>query len=156
MTTTASSRSTALLDGLNHVAIVSRDLDHLAAFYGEVFGVEFEALESPMGRHGFLWVGPATCVHAFEVPETYTGPYPAEDMMRRGRIDHLALGARNETALAEIRRRLVDRGASDGTITCFGRFLSVFFVDPDGMHAEVVCPLVGDVFGPDDYQVHQG
>jgi catechol 2,3-dioxygenase-like lactoylglutathione lyase family enzyme len=154
--TTATTRSAALLDGINHVAIVSRDLDRLAGFYGDVFGVEFEALESPRGRHGFLWVGPASCVHAFEVPESYTGPYPAEDMMRRGRIDHLALGARDETSLAEIRRRLVDLGASDGTITRFGEFLSVFFVDPDGMHAEVVCPLAGDVFGPEDYGVHQG
>ena len=58
-------------------------------------------------------------------------------MFGRGRIDHLGLRASGDDSFREIRRRLVAAGASDGFVTDFGPVLSVFFIDPDGLEAEV-------------------
>jgi hypothetical protein len=58
-------------------------------------------------------------------------------MFGRGRIDHLGLRAAELHSFREIRGRLVAAGASDGFVTDFGPVLSVFFVDPDGLEAEV-------------------
>jgi catechol 2,3-dioxygenase-like lactoylglutathione lyase family enzyme len=162
--TVDAARST-LVDGLNHVALASRDLDRLAAFYAEVFDVPFVELAPPagrQGRHGFLLLGrgataqdPGPVIHVFEVPEAVTGPFPdADAFLGRGRLDHLAIEAAGERELCDIRDRLVTRGASDGTIRVFGGwFLSVHVVDPDGMRLEVGCRRTGEVLGEDDVTV---
>ncbi len=41
---------------------------------------------------------------------------------------------------SEIRRRLIDREATDGFVTDFGPVLSLFFTDPDGLEGEVCVP----------------
>ena len=61
-------------------------------------------------------------------------------MFGRGRIDHLGLQAASLNAFDTIRDRLIERGASDGFVTDFGRILSVFFRDPDGLEGEVCVP----------------
>jgi hypothetical protein len=61
-------------------------------------------------------------------------------MFGRGRLDHLALQAASLDTFDTIRGRLVEKGASDGFVTDFGPVLSVFFVDPDGLEAEVCVP----------------
>lgn len=145
-----------LTAGFDHVATVTRDLDRLIHFYDRLLDVGFEELADPRGRHGFFWLTPGCAQHVFEVPEAYTGPFPTNEMMRRGRIDHLAIAASGEAALAEIRDRAVALGASDGTITRFGGVqLSLHVVDPDGQELEVCCPADGTVFGPDDYEDHE-
>jgi len=64
-------------------------------------------------------------------------------MFRRGRVDHLALAARDEEALEVLRQRLVEYGACEGNVTDFGSILSVWFMDPDGMELEVCCIKTG-------------
>ncbi|MCU1455730.1 MAG: hypothetical protein JWN46_3876 [Acidimicrobiales bacterium] len=127
-----------LLDGVNHVAIISNDSDRLHAFYREVF----DATVSRDDTHGagerlsFVAVGPHTELNVFEV----VGNTEAErqtPMFGRGRIDHLGLQAASLDAFTTIRGRLIERGASDGFVTDFGPLLSVFFRDPDGLEGEV-------------------
>ena len=72
-------------------------------------------------------------------------------MFERGRIDHLGLHAASLDAFTEIRRRLIDRAASDGFVTDFGPVLSVFFRDPDGLEGEVCVAnpdAQPDIFNP--------
>ena len=59
-------------------------------------------------------------------------------MWGRGRIDHVGLQAASEEAFATIRQRLIDAGASDGTVNDFGSARSMFFRDPDGLEGEVL------------------
>jgi len=61
-------------------------------------------------------------------------------MFGRGRIDHLGLQAASLDAFEEIRRRLIERGASDEFVTDFGSILSLFFRDPDGLEGEARVP----------------
>ena len=70
-------------------------------------------------------------------------PAPPQEMFRRGRVDHLALAARDEEALEVLRQRLVEYGACEGNVTDFGSILSVWFMDPDGMELEVCCIKTG-------------
>ncbi|MGI8941355.1 MAG: VOC family protein [Actinomycetota bacterium] len=133
-----------LLTGFNHVATVTRDMDRLVNFYGEVFDATavFDLVAPGLElRHVGLDVGGAF-VHAWEADERTTGSFPQE-MFRRGRVDHLALAARDEEALEVLRQRLVEYGACEGNVTDFGSILSVWFMDPDGMELEVCCIKTG-------------
>ncbi len=141
-----------LLAGFNHVATVTRDMDQLVNFYEEVFDATavFDLVAPGLElRHVGLDVGGAF-VHAWEADERTTGSFPQE-MFRRGRLDHLALAARDEEALEILRQRLVEHGACEGNVTDFGSILSVWFIDPDGMELEVCCIKtggIGDVVDP--------
>jgi catechol 2,3-dioxygenase-like lactoylglutathione lyase family enzyme len=157
---TVSAERSSLVGGLNHVAQVTRNLDRLTNFYADVFDVPFAELPPHRDRrHGFLLLGrgspdgdPGPMLHVFELPEEATGPFgPADQMFRRGRLDHLAIEAADEHALAEVRDRLVELGASDGVVRVFGGWLlSVNFVDPDGMRLEVGCRWSGVRFADED------
>jgi catechol 2,3-dioxygenase-like lactoylglutathione lyase family enzyme len=122
-----------LLDGFNHVAILTRDTKRLHAFYSEVFdaSVPRDGPETPDDSEVRLSV-----VHVFEI-EGNSEARRQTPMFGRGRIDHLALHASSLEAFETIRDRLIARGASDGFVTDFGPILSVFFRDPDGLECEV-------------------
>lgn len=133
-----------LLTGFNHVATVTRDIDRLTAFYKEVFdaSIVFDLVAPGIElRHVAIDVG-GSFIHAWEADEETTGPFPQE-MFKRGRLDHLALAARDEDALEVFRGRLTEQGACDGNVTDFGSILSVWFLDPDGMELEVCCVKAG-------------
>ena len=130
-----------LLDGFNHVAILTSDTKRLHAFYEEVFdaSVPRDGPETPEGaevRLSVVHVGPHSELNAFEI-EGNSEAERQTPMFGRGRIDHLALHAESLESFETIRDRLMARGASDGFVTDFGPILSVFFRDPDGLECEV-------------------
>ena len=127
-----------LLDGVNHVAILTNDTDRLHRFYREVFDatVSRDSAERPGVRLSFVDIGPGRELNVFEV-EDNTEAERQVPMFGRGRIDHLGLQAASKEAFDVIRSRLMATGASDGFVTDFGPILSVFFRDPDGLEGEV-------------------
>jgi catechol 2,3-dioxygenase-like lactoylglutathione lyase family enzyme len=153
MTATA----TTLTAGFNHVAILARDLDRWVEFWTEVFGTTFTEIPDERGRHGFLSLaaGGSSVLHAFEIaPEVSGGDFPDGGMFRRGRLDHIAIGAADEAALLVIRDRLVARGVSDGSIRLFGgRTLSIHAVDPEGLEFEICCPRTGDAIPDSEVRI---
>ena len=127
-----------LLDGVNHVAILTSDSDRLHAFYRDVFDatVSGEVTEGPGMRLSFIDLGDGRELNVFEI-DGNTEASRQTPMFGRGRIDHLALQAASKEAFDTIRDRLMACGASDGFVTDFGPILSVFFRDPDGLECEV-------------------
>jgi catechol 2,3-dioxygenase-like lactoylglutathione lyase family enzyme len=127
-----------LLDGFNHVAILTADTDRLVAFYREVFDATVGAeLRTGDGmRLTFVKVGPNSEFNVFQIDGNEEA-LRQTPMFGRGRIDHLGLQAASMEAFDQIRDRLVARGASDGFVTDFGPVLSLFFVGPDGLEGEV-------------------
>jgi catechol 2,3-dioxygenase-like lactoylglutathione lyase family enzyme len=127
-----------LLDGINHVAVLTSDTDRLVEFYGDVFGatVDGEMRDGPDLRLTLVKVGPHSELNVFEVAGNDEANRQVP-MFGRGRLDHLGLQASDLEAFDTIRDRLIARGASDGFVTDFGQVLSVFFTDPDGLEAEV-------------------
>ncbi len=130
-----------LLDGVNHIAWISKDVARLGRFYAEVFGAEV----GPTRPHGqepgetmtIIRIGPHTELNIF----TIEGNAEADrqtPMWGRGRIDHIGLQAADADAFATIRERLIATGAADGTVNDFGGAYSMFFRDPDGLEGEVL------------------
>jgi catechol 2,3-dioxygenase-like lactoylglutathione lyase family enzyme len=136
----AGNDATKLLDGVHHVALLTSDTDRLIDFYQSVFGAAAEdtTVDGPV-RLTFLNLGPNTELNVFEIDGNDQASHQTP-MFGRGRLDHLGVRAASIEAFTEIRRRLVELGASDGFVTDFGPVLSLFFTDPDGLEAEVCVP----------------
>jgi catechol 2,3-dioxygenase-like lactoylglutathione lyase family enzyme len=142
----------SLLAGLNHVAVITADLDRFVAFYTRVFDMEEVFRESAAGlRHAILriadgssWLHPAEIPgngHAVAIPK----------MFCRGHLDHIALTAESSECFEELRKRLLEAGASDGTVEDLGAFHSLWFQDPDGMRGELtllVNPTLEGIHAP--------
>lgn len=130
-----------LVNGYSHTAILTGDSERFVAFYQEVFGAEVYATTatSKGGKVTFIRVGPTAEINLFELPDNHEHEHQTP-MFGRGRIDHVALQAATMEDFEEVRRRLMERGASDDFVSDFGNILSVFFRDPDGLEGEVCIP----------------
>jgi catechol 2,3-dioxygenase-like lactoylglutathione lyase family enzyme len=131
-----------LVRGIHHVACLTADLDRLIAFYERIFGarVTFDRTEDNGLRHAFIEIGDGTVLHPFEVAAD-TVP-ERQPMLKRGRLDHVALMAASEEAFRELRRRLIAADAyaiEGGRVTDMGGSVwSLSFHDPDGTWVEVM------------------
>jgi catechol 2,3-dioxygenase-like lactoylglutathione lyase family enzyme len=128
-----------LLDGVNHIAVLTKDTDRLSRFYTAVFDAPpARTIERQPGfTLSLIDIGDGRELNVFEIE----GNAEAErqtPMFGRGRLDHLGLQARSLEAFEEIRRRLMACGAADDFVTDFGPAFSLFFVDPDGLEGEVL------------------
>jgi catechol 2,3-dioxygenase-like lactoylglutathione lyase family enzyme/GNAT superfamily N-acetyltransferase len=131
------SRAAPLIGALNHVAIVTRDLDRFMDFYCRVLGLEVVFFEdTPALRHAILRSGPLSWLHPVEAPDRAHATAKG-DMLERGHLDHISLAAASPAAFDELRRRLVACGASDGGVDDLGAFRALWFCDPDGMRVEL-------------------
>lgn len=133
-----------LTSGVNHVALVTNDLDRLVEFYTSVFEATLFAdlTEGPV-RHALIDLGGGMALHPFE----FTGrpsDAPYGEMFRRGHLDHVSLNVPDEETFDVLRRRLVEREASDGIMTDFGAVRTVAFRDPDGWWGEIAIWTGGD------------
>ena len=84
-----------LLDGVNHVAVLTKDTDRLQAFYRDMFDATVSHDQRPEDgmRLSFIDLGPHTELNVFEL----TGNAEADrqtPMFGRGRLDHMGLQAR--------------------------------------------------------------
>lgn len=125
------------LAGIDHVAVLTSDLDRFVTFYEEVFDARVEGRLADDGlRMVVLRLSPISELNVFEVDgnDEATRQVP---MFRRGRLDHFAFRAASLEAFDVLRDRLIERGCTDGFVTDFGHVLSVFFRDPEGLEAEV-------------------
>ena len=132
----------ALLSGVNHIAVLTADMDRFIRFYQEVFDAKVEMDNTSHGgnegeRMVSMSIGGQSELSVFEVPGN-TQAAIQTPMFGRGRLDHFGLNASNRETFEQIRQRLMKAGASDGTISDFGLKLSLFFRDPDGLEAEVL------------------
>jgi len=130
------------LNGVNHIAVLTADMDRFIRFYQEAFDAKVLS-DNPnhAGHEGermvIMSLGGPSDFNVFQVPGNDQASVQTP-MYGRGRLDHFGLNARSREALEEVRQRLIRLGASDGTVTDFGKQVSVFFRDPDGLEAEVV------------------
>ena len=130
-----------LLNGINHIALISHNIDRLREFYAEVFEAEVGPTR-PHGEKGdetmtMIRIGPHTELNVVTI-EGNPEPNRQTPMWGRGRLDHFGLEAASDEGFETIRRRLMERGASDGKVNDFGAVRSLFFRDPDGLEGEVL------------------
>jgi catechol 2,3-dioxygenase-like lactoylglutathione lyase family enzyme len=127
----------SLITGINHVAVLTGDIDRFVTFYRDVFEmpVLFEET-TPAFRHAILRCGPDCWLHPAAVLGSRHGSALPE-MFGRGHLDHLAVTAASSAAFEIIRTRLIERGASSGVVEDLGAFHAMWFQDPDGMKGEL-------------------
>ncbi|MBA3629960.1 MAG: VOC family protein [Actinobacteria bacterium] len=89
-----------------------------------------------VGRHAFIPIGGPAMLHAWEVEGTKPSDFGSE-IFNRGRVDHLALVVDSDDDFEEVRRRLVEEGATEGEVNDFGVALSFSFIDLDGTWTEL-------------------
>ena len=126
-----------VLCGLNHIGVVTDDLDRFLAFYQTTFDAPVVRETSDDGvRNALIDVG-GGFLHVFLVAGDNM-PHPDWPGSRSGRLNHFALSVPTRDAFLEIRRRLMDAGQSEGVVRNFGAVWSLKYRDPDGFESELI------------------
>jgi len=132
---------------INHIAIVTTDLERHAKFYGDVFGATVSFRMEASNDHPRMWIYELGGGSSFNVFET-TADQIVGDRGRqggRGPIDHFGIGVDSRTSLEQVKERLVAAGADIGDVQDLGGDWSLFFRDLDGMELEVTAPIDASV-----------
>lgn len=129
--------------GINHLALVTPDMDTTVRFWHGVLGARLIAtIGNRSFRHYFFRVGDGQSVAFFE----YRGaeldrwakpagiPYP-----KASQFDHVSLNLPDEEALEDLRRRLKEHGCEVTDIVDHGFIKSIYFTDPTGIALEASC-----------------
>jgi len=140
--------------GINHLALVTPDMDATVRFYVGVLGMRLSAtlMAGPM-RHYFFEMGDENTVAFFEVPSMETFAKPAGAPSDRTiQLDHLSFNVPDEHALELLRKRLLAAGSEVTPVVDHGILRSVYFHDNNGIALEASW-WVTDVTGrPSDYR----
>jgi len=126
--------------GVNHLALVTPDMDATVRFYAGVLGMRVVAttMAGPM-RHYFFEIAPQNTVAFFEVKGTETfdkgagSPPPLPIPIQ---MDHLSFNLPDEAALEQLRKRLDAAGCEVTELVDHGFVRSVYFTDPNGIALE--------------------
>ena len=141
MTTTQNVEGTPLRwRGINHLALITTDMDATVRFYHGVLGARLVAtIGKPEFRHYFFEFGPQCTVAFFEYSgaaiESFTKAAGVPDP-RAAQFDHLALNLPDEDALHALRHQLKSAGYEVTDIIDHGTVRSVYFTDPGGIALE--------------------
>ncbi|MER3452623.1 MAG: VOC family protein [Acidimicrobiia bacterium] len=124
--------------GMNHLALVTPDMDTTVRFYAGVLGMRLVATtRAGPNRHYFLELGPENTLAFFEVPGTPTFAVPAGlPDRRKAQFDHVSFNLPDEDALVDLQRRLKEAGCEVTGIIDHGFVRSVYFTDPNGIALE--------------------
>ncbi len=141
--------------GVNHLALVTDDMDATTRFYAGVLGMPLvTTLKAGPMRHYFFEIAPGNTVAFFEIPDAVMfekvagGPLPHPVQM-----DHLSFNVADEDALEQLRTRLLAAGSEVTGIVDHGQMKSVYFTDNNGIALEAsywVIDGTGRTMDPDD------
>jgi len=150
--------------GVNHLALVTDDMDATVRFYHGVLGARLVAtIGNENFRHYFFDVGAGNTVAFFEyqgmpVPR-FAKPAGLPDP-RAAQFDHLSLNLADEHALESLRARLKEHGCEVTDVVDHGFVRSIYFTDPNGIALEASwwvedptgrdADYEGDLFGDAD------
>jgi catechol 2,3-dioxygenase-like lactoylglutathione lyase family enzyme len=126
--------------GINHLALITTDMDATVRFYHGVLGAELVAtIGTPTFRHYFFSFGEQCTVAFFEYTgqelATFAKPAGVPDP-RAVQFDHLSFNLPDEDALLVLRDRLKAAGCEVTDVVDHGFIRSVYFTDPNGIALE--------------------
>ena len=137
---TPAAPTTPAWSGINHLALVTNDMDATVRFYHGVLGAPLAAtVGNPELRHYFFDFGPHCTVAFFEYTDADIEPFAKPAGVpdpRATQFDHLALNLPDEDALHDLRQRLADADCEVTDIIDHGSVRSVYFTDPNGIALE--------------------
>lgn len=139
--------------GINHLAMVTPDMDATVRFYHGVLGMRLVAtvMAGPM-RHYFFELGPQNTIAFFEWKGASTFAKPAGmPSSRPMQFDHLSFNLPDEEALHALRDRLTAHGCEVTEVVDHTIVRSVYFTDPHGIALEASWWAVDATGRPADY-----
>jgi catechol 2,3-dioxygenase-like lactoylglutathione lyase family enzyme len=150
--------STPQWQGINHLALVTNDMDATVRFYHGTLGARIVGTVGAEGfRHYFFEFGPQCTVAFFEYAETTAEPFVKAAGVpdpRAIQFDHLALNLPDEEALEDLRRRLKAAHCEVTDVIDHGGVRSVYFSDPNGIALEASWWVRDPTGRPVDYSDH--
>ncbi len=141
--------------GINHLALVTSDMDATVRFYHGVLGARLVAhLGNEAFRHYFFEFGPENTVAFFEYRglelEPFAKPAGIPDP-RAPQFDHLSFNLPDEAALEALRARLKAAGCEVTDVVDHDFIRSIYFTDPNGIALEASWWVVDATGRPADY-----
>ncbi|MBW0089079.1 VOC family protein [Pseudonocardia sp. KRD-184] len=132
--------------GLNHLALVTDDMDKTVRFYRDVLGMPLVGTtgnrdENYPHRHYFLSIGRGASIAFFEwkdveLPDRKDSGVPASGIQ----FDHVSISVDSDEDLENLRKRLTDSGADVSEVVDHGLLRSVYATDPNGISIEFSVP----------------
>ncbi len=127
--------------GINHLALVTDDMDATTRFWHGVLGAEIVAtVGAPGFKHYFFRVGTGQTVAFFEYAdadlETFSKPAGIPYPSGASQFDHLSMNLPDEAALEDLQRRLKAHDCEVTDVVDHGFIRSVYFNDPNGIALE--------------------
>ena len=124
--------------GVNHLALVTPDMDATVRFYHGVLGMRLVStvMAGPM-RHYFFEIGPENTVAFFEWKGAPS--YAKAAGVRRDeptQLDHISFNLPDEDSLESLRKRLLDAGCEVTEVVDHEIVRSIYFTDPSGIALE--------------------
>lgn len=141
--------------GINHLALVTNDMDATVRFYHGVLGARLVAtIGTPQFRHYFFEFGPQNTVAFFEYASAEIEPFAKPAGIpdpRAVQFDHLSFNLPDEDALLELRSRLKEADCEVTDVVDHGFIRSVYFTDPNGIALEASCWVMDATGRSTDY-----
>ncbi len=126
--------------GINHLALVTADMDATVRFYHQVLGARLVAtIGTPMFKHYFFEFGPENTVAFFEYADAPIEPFAKPAGVpdpRAVQFDHLSFNLPDEEALLRLRDRLKAAECGVTDVVDHGFIRSIYFTDPNGIALE--------------------
>jgi catechol 2,3-dioxygenase-like lactoylglutathione lyase family enzyme len=139
--------------GINHLALVTPDMDATVRFYAGVLGMRLTAtLRAGPMRHYFFEMDDGNTVAFFEVEGMETFAKPAGGPSDRAiQLDHLSFNVPDEHALEMLRKRLLAAGSEVTGVVDHEIMRSIYFHDPNGIALEASWWVTDPTGRPSDY-----
>ncbi|MGH9170057.1 MAG: VOC family protein [Acidimicrobiales bacterium] len=141
--------------GVNHLALVTADMDATVRFWHGVLDARLVAtIGTPAFRHYFFDIGHGNTVAFFEYSDQELDSYskPAGVPYRKAsQFDHLSLNLSDEDALLRLRDRLKSHGCEVTDVIDHGFIRSIYFSDPSGIALEASWWTLDATARPADY-----
>ncbi|MFF3569292.1 AMP-binding protein [Nocardia jiangxiensis] len=128
--------------GLNHLALVTTDMDKTVRFYRDVLGMNLVGTtgnrdEGYPYRHYFLSIARGASIAFFEWPEVEMPGRKDSGIPASGiQFDHVSIGVETDEDLENIRKRLEADGRDVSDVVDHGLVRSVYATDPNGISIE--------------------
>lgn len=133
-------------NGINHLAMVTGDMDKTIRFWRDLLGLRLAAgLGKPGYRHYFFEISPHDLIAFFEWP----GVVPVEEKEHGYPVkgpfifDHVSIGVETEEDLWKVKDRLEAAGFEPSPVINHGFIHSVYAFDPNGIPIEFSCQVAG-------------
>lgn len=131
--------------GVNHLALITSDMDATVRFWHGVLGADLVATVGvDTFRHYFFRVGETTTVAFFEYTDAAGAPLATDTVSKpageyhpkAGQFDHLSLDVPDHAALIALQERLRAFGCEVTEVVDHRFIHSIYFTDPNGIALE--------------------